>query len=88
MVEKLLILPHFFGFHAISRVFAQFCEVYLKLGHIYSQKNGGRVGRAMFSTPAGLSNMGSQGVKNLHFFMLHPYNPNFLGSDGPDSMGS
>ena len=22
------------------------------------------------------------------FFTLHPYNPHFLGSDGPDSMGS
>ena len=26
--------------------------------------------------------------KNLFFFTLHPYNPLFLGSDGPDSMGS
>ena len=24
----------------------------------------------------------------LHFFTLHPYNPHFLGSDEPDSMGS
>ena len=70
MVEKLLILPHFFGFHAISRVFAQFCEVYLKLGHIYSQKNDGRVQRAMLSTPAGLSNMGSQGVQYSGFHWM------------------
>ena len=26
--------------------------------------------------------------ENLHFFTLHPYNPHFLGSDEPDSMGS
>ena len=29
-----------------------------------------------------------QNWSNLHFFTLHPYNPHFLGSDGPDSMGS
>ena len=58
-------MPHFFGFHAISRVFVQFCEIYIKLGHIYSQKNDGRVQRTMFSTPADMSNMGSQGVQYL-----------------------
>ena len=26
--------------------------------------------------------------KNLLFFTLHPYNPPFLGSDGPELMGS
>ena len=25
--------------------------------------------------------------ENLHFFTLHPYNPHFFGSDGPDSIG-
>ena len=39
----------------------QFCEIYIKFGHIYSQKNDGRVQRTMFSTPADVSKMGSQG---------------------------
>ena len=31
---------------------------------------------------------GRQGPFLAHFFTLRPYNPHFLGSDGPDSMGS
>ena len=61
--QKLYFLPHFLGFHAISRVFTYFCDKYSKLGHIYKIKSGSQLVPTIFRTPSTLSNMGSQGSK-------------------------
>ena len=88
---------HHFGPSCICRILARksvFCYrtpdfvdgPFVALDHIFDLAPSDRF--LNFSFPSyGVSPSGLR-PKNLHFFTLHPYNPNFLGSDGSESMGS